>query len=75
MPIWSIFCQSNAIILTYIVSNMQSCQERATSSGAPGARYFFQERERATFLQKVAGAGARYIFAKSSRRALLFCQK
>jgi len=48
-----------------LTRNSQSCQERATSSGAPGARYFFQER----------GAGARYISPKSSGSALHFCQK
>lgn len=45
----------------------QSYHERATSSGTPAERYFFQER----------GAGARYIPPKSSgsRNALHFCQR
>ena len=41
---------------------MQSCQERATSSGAPGARNFFQERERATF-QRERERNLRYFSA------------
>ena len=34
-----------------------------------------EEPERATFLQKVAEAGTRYISVKGSGSALLFCQK
>ena len=34
---------------------------RLLGTPLPGARYFFQERERAKFLPKVAGVGTRYI--------------
>ena len=49
----------------------QSYHERARDA----TLFRSEEPERATFLQKVAEAGVRYISVKSSGSALLFCQK